>query len=511
MRKRLVTPPSPVARRAVCLAMVAGCFASGATAQVAAPETPAEALGEDFVNTTELATPDAQEVILDLPSALHSSLYQRGTLGQWVYVIYPDGSAKIMDDSERSQVRADLVCEAAVSCLVSKTDGTDFEVPVGLGERPDAPQDMDLDNVARYLSEWILAGTAPPSALVEAEPVVDEPAPVAPETQPAPELVAEESEAEASPAPDETADQVAAGATLVASVEAALADADVGPVCSEAEPFVPTDCSQPTEPMKPEVVAVAQPKRAARKPAPVAPAKTPDPVEPVQPEAVRQERLVDKYRVNCSVSTTSGLGFLTRNAHERRDAKARVSLGCSAALHEKVTVRLSLIRYLVPSEQDPWDPDYTYAFVYRMTDKITLGYSNYSARFTDGGNPVDGLFGGDFRGSYKLPAIPLPNDKTIPCVASIGLPDPTDQSLNLSCGYAVTKKLRVNMAAYFYTPGGQDTYEPDYSYTASYRINDDWLVSYSNYSNNRWPWNEGSSPGPGLTGGNVSLTYRFTF
>lgn len=180
-------------------------------------------------------------------------------------------------------------------------------------------------------------------------------------------------------------------------------------------------------------------------------------------------------------------------------------------LTERLTFRGAVIGYPVAGSQQPWDPDYTYAFNYKVNDKLNLGYSNYSARFTGDSNPVAGLLEGKFRASYKLPPIQLANDKTIPCTAGFGLPRPDKESLSLSCGYAVTKKLRVSGSAYFYLPGQQDTYQPDYSYTASYRINDDWLLSYNNYSNNRWPWNKGEDPGRGFTGGSLSMTYSFKF
>jgi hypothetical protein len=170
------------------------------------------------------------------------------------------------------------------------------------------------------------------------------------------------------------------------------------------------------------------------------------------------------------------------------------------------------VSYLDPGSRSASDPDFTYAFSYRVNDKINLGYSNYGAQFGgDNGNFIDGLINGTLRASYKLPTLRLPNDTSLPCSASVALPNITSKSFNLSCGYALTKKIRIGATAYLYAPDVQDTYNPDYSYTASYKISDKMLLSYSNYSNNRWPWNKGDDPGPGLFGGNLSLTYKFSF
>ena len=75
----------------------------------------------------------------------------------------------------------------------------------------------------------------------------------------------------------------------------------------------------------------------------------------------------------------------------------------------------------------------------------------------------------------------------------------------------MTDKLRVGVTANLYMPDKQGDYDPDYTYTASYRPAKDWLISYGNYSNNRWRWNRGKDPGPGITGGSLSVTYSFKF
>ena len=86
-----------------------------------------------FVDTSNLAAPDADEIITDVPSAFHWSRYQQGKLGDFTYTIYPDGSAKVMSGSDRLIEVARLECEAAQMCAIAMADAADFTVPV---ERP---------------------------------------------------------------------------------------------------------------------------------------------------------------------------------------------------------------------------------------------------------------------------------------------------------------------------------------------------------------------------------------
>lgn len=238
---------------------------------------------------------------------------------------------------------------------------------------------------------------------------------------------------------------------------------------------------------------------------------TPASASPSDAQPAMPEGIVARYSIACSLTGSINLGILAADADNRTSAKPRASLGCSARATDRLSVRLALIGYANPADQAPWDPDYSYAFTFRLNDTLSLGYSNYSARFTSEGGAVRGLFDGKVRATARLPAIPLPNDKTIPCSLSIGLPQPARESLNLSCGYAVTPKLRIGATAHVYAPGAQGTYQPDFSYTASYQIGDQWRLSYANYSNNRWPWNRNEAASAALTGGSISLTRTIRF
>lgn len=521
-RLRALFAGQTYAGRATVWGLLVACGASQAISQ--GPEEPQSATlpQEAFVNTAELAEPNAQEVLLDLPSALHWSRHQRGTLGPWIYVLYPDGTAKILDGTDRPLVMASLSCVAGKACDIAKADGSGFVVPVGTGDRPAGRDGDDLDSVATYLAKWILAGTAPPPP--PPPPPVVEPKPQAPIVDPVPVSAAADADATLTDAEAETD---ADGDLSDADAEAALAEEQLAaeaeqsasfedePVCPEEDSFLPGSCAQPTEPLRPRttqpIFSPPAPRAESPQEQPASPQADRAPAPAEEPASNVADRFIDRYNINCSITGSTSLAFLNTNADERGPAKPRASLGCSARLTERLSVRLSMIGYANPKEQESWDPDYTYAFTYRVNENLSLGYSNYSARFGAGGSPVSDLLKGKLRANYKLPPFKLPNDKSVHCNASLGLPKITQESLNLSCGYAVTKKLRVSGTAYFYAPGGQGTYQPDYSYTASYRVNDDWLLSYNNYSNNRWPWNKGEAPGPGIFGGSLSLTYKFKF
>ncbi|MGJ8624917.1 MAG: hypothetical protein ACSHW1_19410 [Yoonia sp.] len=216
----------------------------------------------------------------------------------------------------------------------------------------------------------------------------------------------------------------------------------------------------------------------------------------------------DRTNLRCSFTTSTSLSYDRGNGSNGL-GKLRGNLGCSGNITDDLSLRFSLVEYADHSQQEDFDPDFTYAFNYRVSDTINIGYSNYGGRYDDG--LLDALADGNLRASFTLPKFTLPNGRSIACRSGLGLPNPIDSSVSLSCGYSVTDKLRIGATANLYFPGEQGEFDPDYSYTASYRISDDWQLSYNNYSNNRFPWNRGESPGPGLSGGSLSVTYSFDF
>lgn len=468
----------------------------------------------DVLNTTDPAAPEAEEVIIDLPSAFHTTRFQRGYLGEWVYVIYPDGTAKILSGGAVAQRMYFLTCTLAVSCEITGRDGEAFSVPATREPRPAPPVAPDAKAAATYIARWILAGTGP-------EPVPEpEPEPVVVVSTPAPPVLTEEEQIALAEAAEAEAVENESDAELAAAAqqsEAMPPPSDLDEACPEVAGFLPDECHQTLAPVTvPPLIATPRTRPASSS---AAQAATPSSSQttaqtraaPTAPAPEADQSFFERIKLSCAVTATTSLQDGSDNPTLSFE-KPRASLGCSTNLTRRLSFRFALVGYLFPEDRASSDPDYTYAFNYKVSDKINLGYSNYSAQFGgENGNFLDGLLNGTLRASYKLPTIHLPNDKSLPCSASVALPDPVAKSFNLSCGYAVTDKLRVGGTAYLYAPDAQDTYDPDYSYSASYKVNDKVLVSYSNYSNNRWPWNKGDAPGPGILGGNLSLTYKFSF
>ena len=487
-------------------AAIAGGLACAAatqtTAQTAAPDPTRP--GPPFVNTADPAAPDAREIVQDIPNALHWSRQQRGQLGEWHYVFFPDGTARVLQGADRKTIAAELTCEAGVACHIRRRDGTGFTVEVGRGARPELPARTDLDSVARYLAAWLLAGTAPP--LPPEQPTEPEPA-----SLPAVPL----SDAAGTPPPAIPTPPAGTASDQTRTAEAGAAPERVDSTdatCAAPDPFMPDACAVAAAP-PPDAPDGAPGLGAARLPGLARPAPVSGPTSAASAEGTPKARpsLIERFDISCSVTMSAGLAGLasTGGSDSRGVAKPRASLGCGARLTEKLTLRTSLIGYFNPDQQRSWDPDYTYALSYRFSDSITLSYSNYSARFRSG--DLAGLLDGTLRATYRLPPLPLGTEKELPCSASLGLPRPDRTAFSLSCSYLVAEKLRLGASTHLYLADAQDTYQPDYTYTASYRINDDWLVSYQNYSNNRFPWNRGEDPGPGFTGGSVSVTYQMAF
>ncbi len=462
-----------------------------------------------FVDTSALATPNAQEFVMDVPSAFHSTRYQRGQIGPWTYVLYPDGSAKIMSGQGQLKTIAALDCMAGQSCNVSNHGQSNTTIPVEAGLQPTLPSETDLASVTTYLARWILAGTAP-------DPIIQPPSKidVIPDPKPDPIPAAEDTlilaiaEAPVRQEASEPNQQ-----TILAAAESTTAPQPTSPTSVPAEPPVATPTPRPENLVEAPVAAFVESRpvgvqnitatRAATSPATeIADQTAQTPIA----ETPQEDKKAKRPKFNCSISMTGSLAHFNGGV-----GKPRASLGCGAQLTKRLSLRTTIFGYGNPDLQEDWDPDYNYAFTYRVNDRITLTYSHYLARYSPHIIPLADLFDGNFRASYKLPALTFPNEKSMSCSAGIGLPNPTEESVTLFCGYSVTDKLRIGGTLYFYFPGAQETYDFDYSYIASYKITDNWVLAYNNYSNNRWGWNKGDDPGPGFKGGSMSLSYRFSF
>ncbi len=195
--------------------------------------------------------------------------------------------------------------------------------------------------------------------------------------------------------------------------------------------------------------------------------------------------------------------------------------------------RLSLYRYLFPSRQQDYNPDFAYAFGYDSPDdgSFSLGYSNYGAnRFDPGSGQSHTRFNqGSVRLAYKarfLDRLIAPHftDEEIklncePAVATT--PTYFDEAsgdlhnfktaLSFGCRYPVWRKLYVGATAFYYPiKDQQQVWDPDYIYSFGWA---NWnqgtfSLEYANYSGNRWPWNERSGGSGRFVDGSLTLSYR---
>lgn len=537
-----------VLRSLWCLFMAAGIAAmapenlvaqSGTVGAVGSQPAPVHptAPGPEIVNTADPALPGAEEVVGDVQNALFWSRFQRGASNGWSYVLFPDGSATIMSDSGRKTAEYTLACTSGVACLVTRSDGTSMSVPATGAARPDATPPSDGEGLARYLAEWVLAGSGPPSpgpgggseptgtanpadlsrpgsgsvagttigAGSRADTAATEPSGATEVPGPGPEAgtAAQAGSASALGAAD---DRAVAGATAGPRSKPTRPDDPADASCLELPGFIPNVCDQAP-------VAAGSPRRG--RPSPGSASNQAEGIaREVTPSEETKLSFAQRINLRCSVTGTFSLRYTDPDTQASGPGKPRVGLGCSTRFTEKLSFQFFFQDYLIPDQQQPWDPDFTYALTYRLSERFNLTYSNYLARF-DGpngeGNTVDSLLAGSLRGNFNLPRYEFDNGESLACLVGIGLPNVLDSRVTLSCGAGVTRKLRLGATAYLYFPGQQDTYQPDFSYTASYRISDQFRLTYSNYSNNRWSWNEGDAPGPGFVGGSLSLTYDFEF
>lgn len=462
---------------------------------------PANQVTSVEIDTANPAVPNAEEVFIDVQSAFHATRYQSGESNGLRYILFPDGTGRVMQSADARSVAYEFDCSKASYCRVIGGGESREVMPRTDGNKPTAPSAPDAYDLTHFLTEWVLDQTAPaqpqmPVAIIE---------PVAQVTTKA--LSGQQ------PPVVETKDAAVSAYTQTAS---APSKEDAQP---RAAPRIPIAARAIPE----QATVVSSNKtsqlRPIRKKAPVQRAAVFSPAQnlvvhpkPERPAAEPRETIFQRLDLKCAITGSVTLRYRDHNTGAKRFGKPRTSIGCGARLSDKLTLRVSAIGYFDQNEKSPDDAEFTYAFTYRATDKLTLTYSNYSGRISDNsGAFLDSLGSGSLRASYRLPKFELPNKKTIGCIAGIGLAKVKENRASLSCSYVLTKRIRISATAFAYFPGKQDPSDADFSYTGSYRINKDWSLLYSNYGNNRFFWNKSSSQGEGILGGSLSMIYRFEF
>ena len=445
------------------------------------------------VDTADLAVPSAREIIVDLPSAFYAARHQRGEINGLSYILFPDGSGKIMQINDRHKVLFRFECNKGNSCTITDTAEATTVIPAVGAPKPTIPNAPSGADLALYLAEWVLAGSGEPSKTTPIKASELTNGNIKPNAKPV--QIAES-------VPVEAVEQKSKSLNKSTEQEPLIQ-----PKIAEIPKLNPIQKASHSTPM-PRAKTIIN--ASQFQPARIQPVPDKSTVPP--PPPAQKETFFQRIKLNCSVTGSVTLRYEDHNSGSKKFGKPRASFGCGAQLTEKLSLRLSAIGYGNKNDKSPSDADFTYALTYRATDKITLSYSNYSGRFGSTVNTFsDSLTSGALRASYRFPKIKFPNEKSIGCSASIGLPKPNNTTANLTCSHALTDKLRISGTAYAYFSGQQESYDPDFAYSASYRFNDDWSLSYSNYANNRFFWNKSESPREGILGGTLSLSYKFKF
>ncbi|WP_268941871.1 hypothetical protein [Paracoccus benzoatiresistens] len=191
-----------------------------------------------------------------------------------------------------------------------------------------------------------------------------------------------------------------------------------------------------------------------------------------------------------------------------------LNIGCSGRFGDRLTFSVGLTTYPVSGDRHGGDLTYSYALNWRITDQVTLTYANYTAALA-GGRALAGLSEGRLQLSTRLTRLPLASkampDRALTCTGFVSVARSASSNAGVNCGVNVTPRLTVRFTALAYPPGTQEEGDADYSYSASYVLNDRVTLNYSNYANNRWPWNQSPDQVELFHGGSLGLSYRWDF
>ncbi len=199
-------------------------------------------------------------------------------------------------------------------------------------------------------------------------------------------------------------------------------------------------------------------------------------------------------------------------------------------------ISTSFVFYEDDSQQNPWNPDFTYCFGYNDWHPYTLSltYCNYGGnRLNPGpGEKTTNFDQGGWTLGWKFPLperlakpLLLDRDATIGC--NIGasyvrsyIDAATNEELNnkyrmaVGCKYPLWHYFYFNLTGYYYPDKTQQQpWDPDYTYGFGYF---DWhpgtiSIQYNNYSGNKWPWNDQVDGTGKFENGSLSVSWGMSF
>ena len=188
-------------------------------------------------------------------------------------------------------------------------------------------------------------------------------------------------------------------------------------------------------------------------------------------------------------------------------------------------VQLVVYRYLHPSRQAPWNPDFGYAFGWDPAggaQNFFVQYANYSgtrfspARF----NAPEGswLAGWRFALPSPLRAWLLTGEgDEAQCDARLQWQPRFTQvtgglgrdklAAGLGCRYTHPAGWFAHLTLWTYAAGKQQPWDPDYTYGAGWRGASGLGVEYNNFSGNRFPGRDTAAGEGGLRAGSIGLSW----
>ena len=212
----------------------------------------------------------------------------------------------------------------------------------------------------------------------------------------------------------------------------------------------------------------------------------------------------------CALGSAAALG-----PEEIGDlGQVSVNITCSGRFGDRLTFSGGLTTYPVHGDRHGGDLTYSYALAWRVTDRVTLTYANYAAALA-GGRALAGLGEGRLQLSAPVARVPLGTpgmpDRALTCTGFVSLARSAPANAGVNCGIDVTERLTIRFSALAYPPGTQGKGDADFSYSASYALGDRMALTYSNYANNRWPWNRSPDQVDLFHGGTLGLSWRWDF
>jgi|GEM_PF-6509149 len=472
---------------------------------VAAQDDPAAIPGPRVLDTSSPFAEGATEVLIDTPSAFVWSTYQSGERDGWFYRIFPDGNGILSRHPNFSRGFTAIRCEADKGC-------TPVTPP------PSAP--VPATKVLEEMNDWLF-DQGPPRIFAFGMPDMPQ---------------ADRAALPALPK-DDAAPQVRLTARASATLAADNRPTPPSPAAYAHPPRdqpppinlrtvdarTPTDTAAPVGPLR-DKSSTSSARSAVLEKVATHPAALRVPHGPLRmglsaPSPARRmaEAAAPRNRFTCTVSGSLGLTYVAPRGGDIRTGKLSGTFGCSYRHPSGLSIRLSVTGYPVASQRSASDSNLSYALSHPLPHGLTLQYASYSSQFPRQPQSVVGAFGqGGLRLTKSLPSVDMGQRTGLEALGRLNCQAFASWDLGespgggVACGLTAFGKIIFRASANVYAPETQSPWDPDYTYSASYAVNDRVAIEYSNYAGNRFPW-KGGGNSRGIESGALRVTYRFSF